>query len=48
MIRGVASSISFPLRFNEKFLEKREPDVEKFCIVVERVGTIFCMFENEF
>jgi len=35
-----------PSRFNDKFLEKRACDVEKFFIDSRKVEAIFCMFEN--
>jgi len=43
---GTDRSIIRPLRFIDKFLEKRGPDVEKFFIYSLQVEMIFCMFGN--
>jgi len=43
---GVVRSRIRPFRFNEKFLEKRAPDVEKFFILFQMVEMIFCKFGN--
>jgi hypothetical protein len=44
MTLGIDRSNIFPPRFRDKFLEKRDPDVEKFFIYSIQVEPIFCMF----